>query len=191
MRLARNGVLGSDVSAIRWSLLTTATAVALTFSSNVRADFLFRADLTSGQEPPPISTSPATGVGLFTLNDAETQLSFAVTYQNLNGTITGAHFHDGPFGVRGTLVHQADITGLTPGSGTFTGVWTSTDVEPLTPAYVRDMFAGNTYFDFHTAAFPRGDTRGQLGFVPEPAGLTLFGLGALGLAGYVLLRKYQ
>jgi hypothetical protein len=87
-------------------------------------------------------------------------------------------------------VHLADITGLPLGNGTLTGVWSSTDpTTPLTPAFVSDMFAGNFYFDFHTTGNPMGDIRGQFQEVPEPAGLTLFGLGALGLAGYVWLRK--
>jgi hypothetical protein len=190
MRLAMNGVLGFEVSAIRWSLLITTTVVALTFSSNARAGSVFRADLDAAQEPPPLSNSTGTGVGLFTLNDAQTELSFTVTYQGLASPITGAHFHDGPVGVRGPLVHLADIMGLTPGSGTLTGVWSSSDpTTPLTPAFVSDMFAGSFYFDFHTTDNPNGDIRGQFQLVPEPAGLTLFGLGILGVAGYVWLRK--
>ena len=94
------GVMGFEVSTIRSFLLITATAVALTLSSNARAGSLFLANLDSTQVPPPISNSPATGVGLFTLNDAQTELSFSVTYQDLIGTITGAHFHDNVVGVR-------------------------------------------------------------------------------------------
>jgi len=69
--------------------LITAIAVALTFSSNASAGFVFRADLDAAQEPPPLSNSTGTGVGLFTLNDAQTQLSFTVTYQGLASPITG------------------------------------------------------------------------------------------------------
>src|SRR5512135_454015 len=189
MRLAKNSALGFEVNAIRSLLLITATTVTLTLSSNARADFLFQANLDSTQVPPPLSNSPATGVGLFTLNAAQTQLSFSVTYQDLIGTITGAHFHDNAIGVRGPLEHEADITGVTPVSGTLTGVWSSTDSTPLTPGLVSDLFAGEIYFDFHTTAFPMGEIRGQLQGVPEPASLTLFSLGTLGLAGYVWLRK--
>ena len=57
-------------------------------------------------------------------------------------TFTAAHFHSGAIGVNGGVVRT--ITGDFTGN-TASGIWTSTDSEPLTAALIADLLAGNLY----------------------------------------------
>jgi hypothetical protein len=128
----------------------------------------FEADLGGENEVPPAST-PASGSGTFVLNDAGTELTFTVTFEGLQGSLlgaVGAHFH-GP----ATAAENAPIVrGLTPeelgdltvSAGTFSGVWTSADSQPLTEELVQQLRDGLIYFNIHTTEFPGGEIRGQV-----------------------------
>jgi hypothetical protein len=159
---------------------------ALAWAPKARAEMIFSATLTEGQVSPVPSLSPAVGFGTFTLNDAMTMLSFDITFSGLTGPATVLHFHDAPLGVFGPIVRNFSLAGLGT-SGEVTGAWSSTDAQPLSPALVNELLAGNIYVDIHSTAFPgepQPEIRGQLTAVPEPSTLTLLGLGALGLLGY-------
>lgn len=114
------------------------------------------ASLTADQEPGNVS-SPATGTAAFTMTD--TGLVFNLTVEGLSGSITGAHFHNAPAGVNGGVVRT--ITGDLNGNSA-AGVWKSSDPEPLTDQLIQELFAGNLYLNFHTAANPGGEIRGQI-----------------------------
>src|SRR4051812_44252609 len=126
-----------------------------------RAGTMFVATLTGGQETPP-NASAATGVGTFELNDAMTELTFNITFSGLSSGLTGAHFHDAPPGVAGLIVRAiSEAEGAVPGitSGVISGVWTSADAQPLTPALVSALLAGRIYFNIHSDQNPAGEIR--------------------------------
>lgn len=158
----------------------TLTALGLFVSINsAHAGTLFDAVLNGSQEVPP-NASPATGFGLFELNDAETELAFEISYGDLLTGLTVAHFHRGAVGVNGPVVRGISVAeGAIPGttSGLMSGIWKSTDASPLTPALVADLKAGLIYVNLHTSLFPGGEIRGQIFAVPEPSAIVLSGLG--------------
>ncbi len=100
----------------------------------------FTAILTGDQENPAVTTSAA-GTGSFTLTDSG--LEFNLTVEGL--TLTAAHFHNGATGINGGVVRgiTSDFTG-----NTATGIWTSTDGEPLTPELIADLLAGTSMLTF-------------------------------------------
>ena len=121
----------------------------------------FGAQVNGGQEVPPVNTN-AGGFGKFTLNAAGTELSYNIGLTGLSGPMTAAHFHNNSVGRNGPVRRT-----LTPSfTGNFaTGVWKSTDAEPLTPALVVELLASNIYVNVHTSANPGGEIRGQV--LPE------------------------
>ena len=116
------------------------------------------ARLDGGQEVPPVVT-PATGTASLSLNASRTELTFNITVQGLSSPMTLAHFHRAAVGVNGPVVRT--ITGDFSGN-TASGVWSATDAEPLTPALVAEILAGNIYLNVHTTMHGLGEIRGQL-----------------------------
>jgi hypothetical protein len=136
----------------------------------------FDARLSGFQEVPSIST---TGSGRFTARivgaGAESTIEYELTYTGLTTPASAAHIHLGQRGVNGAV--SAFLCGGggkpdCPAEGTVTGTIVAADVvgpedrglaageiEEL----VRAMRAGATYANVHTAQYPEGGSRGQLG----------------------------
>lgn len=114
----------------------------------------FTAKLSGNQENPAVTTE-AKGTGTFTLTKAG--LVFSVTVEGLD--IAAAHFHNAPIGANGGVVRDigGDFTG-----NTASGIWTSTDEQPLTDELIKELLLGNLYVNVHTAANPGGEIRGQV-----------------------------
>jgi hypothetical protein len=129
--------------------------------SMITAQTHFTATLSGAQENPPVTTT-ASGTGAFTLNDTWTELRYVITYRGLSGTITGGHFHTGAVGSNGPVVRNIATSG-DPASATIVGSRKSTDAtQPLTLALVDSLLTGRAYVNFHTAANPGGEMRGQV-----------------------------
>jgi hypothetical protein len=122
------------------------------------AQIEFTAELTGIQEVPPNLGIAGKGVGTFTLTGQD--LAFKVTVDGLTGPITDAHFHNAPVGIDGGVVRtiKGDFVG-----NIASGIWKSSDPEPLTQALISELQAGRLYVNIHTAIFSGGEIRGQLG----------------------------
>ena len=121
------------------------------------ADTGFSATLNNAQEVGVCPEgSPGTGFGAFVLNNAETELTYHITFSGLLAPATAAHFHNAPAGVNGGVVRG--LTNVSP----IVGVWKNTDASPLTPALVTELKAGRLYINIHTQNCPGGEIRGQV-----------------------------
>lgn len=111
----------------------------------------FSADLTGGQEVPPVTT-PARGSATAALEGST--LDYTVQFSGLSGPATGAHFH-GPAvagqnaGVQ-VNIGQSGLASPLKGSA------------KLTDQQVADLKAGRMYLNVHTARNPGGEIRGQV-----------------------------
>ena len=151
------------------------------------------------------------GTAFFVLNDAGTAMTFTATIFNIdvnglqtpndsNDNLTAAHIHAGPnippvtnpvvwgfFGAPFNDNNPNDFV-MTPFAtgvgGVFSGKWDAPEGNGGTNLALQlpNIFAGRAYINFHTAQNPGGEIRGAIVVTPEPATLTLFGLGLAGLA---------
>lgn len=112
------------------------------------------AQLTSAQEVP-TNASTATGNGLFSFDPVTKKFSARMTLTGLAATV--AHIHSGTVGNNGPVLFP--LTETAPGSR----VWVSAVDVVLTDAQVTLLNNGGLYFNAHSAAFPSGEIRGQIG----------------------------
>ncbi|WP_225771218.1 CHRD domain-containing protein [Inquilinus sp. Marseille-Q2685] len=156
----------------------------------------FTANLDSSQEIGTGSTETATSTATLSLNTAGTALTYSVTVsagidfgELIDGTPRTAdplddavlmHIHAAARGVNGGVVFDILPRAMTDdaddlqivengdGSVTISGVWETTDSDPLTAGIVAALQAGagpndvSFYFNIHTAQFGGGAIRGQL-----------------------------
>ena len=172
---------GSGTNTVDYSAYTTGVTVNLNETQT-----LFLSVLSGMQEPGPLSSSPASGRGVFVLSADQSQLSFNIAYNGITGApISGTHFHNQIIGVNGPIVRglfASEQNGLTTPSGTFSGVWSNSDPtldppavdapirplnapSPVTPgsSLLQELLANRIYFNIHTLPnFPSGEIRGQL-----------------------------
>lgn len=112
----------------------------------------FTAALRGSEETPP-NTTAGTGKVDATLNTSTKAFSYTVDYSGLTGPAVAAHFHRGAAGAAGPPVVPVPKDALaSPMKGKAT----------LTADQVKDLEAGQWYFNIHTAANPGGEVRGQV-----------------------------
>jgi hypothetical protein len=115
----------------------------------IGAGAIYKASLSGAMESP-TTTSTATGVAYFTVNNGT--MSYHVAH-NVNGA-TASHLHKAAAGMAGPVIHALMITDATDIAGTGLALM-GTDV--------ADIKAGDVYVNIHSAADPNGEIRGQLG----------------------------
>lgn len=129
------------------------------------------------------SGGTGTGTAMFTLDDATGIVTLlSGSFSGLSGNTTVAHIH----GYSGPGMSSSPIVNLTIDLGVTSGNIISAATTPVNSA---NMLSGLTYVNIHTSTFGGGEIRGQLTVVPEPASLSLLGIGGLALFSRRLFRR--
>jgi Cu/Zn superoxide dismutase len=105
------------------------------------------------------NNTSANGTSSITLSPDAKSLMISATANGLSGAVTAAHIHraDAPGGT------GAVVKGLTLNGNTATGTWSLTDAsQPFDVNALAALRAGQLYVNFHTAANPDGELRGDL-----------------------------
>jgi len=134
------------------TLLATVTlGAAVALSAPAFAE-KFKATLDGATEVPPKTTS-GKGTADIDYDAATKKLTWKLTYSDLTGPATAAHFHGPaePGANAGVAVPIPNPT-TDPNEGSAT----------LTDAQAADLMAGKYYVNVHTAANPAGEIRGQV-----------------------------
>jgi hypothetical protein len=140
--------------------LQVAAALALVLlagCSTVRPDpdahlATFTTRLAGSNEVPP-TTSMGTGTVDAVLDRNTLLFRWKMTYTNLSGPATLAHFH-GPAAIGANAAPA--VTMAPPLAESYEGRAT------LTAAQAADLLAGRWYANVHTARYPAGELRGQM-----------------------------
>ena len=122
---------------------------------------VFTASLIGASEVPSVSTAAA-GAAQIVISASGASIDYQVTYSGLSGPLAAAHIHVGAVGANGGIIFPL-VAGPSPmvGSLTTANFTPSGSITTYAQA-VAAIEAGNTYVNFHTAANPGGEIRGQL-----------------------------
>jgi hypothetical protein len=139
--------MNRTLTALVLSLSLAAPALAVADTLNLKADLL------ASTEVPP-KTGDGHGELTATYDTASKVLHYKVTYADLSGPASMAHFHGpAPAGKNAAVAVPVPMDKLaSPIEGDAT----------LSAAQEGDLLAGNWYFNVHTAKNPGGEIRGQV-----------------------------
>jgi len=107
----------------------------------------------SGASEVPVTPSTATGVGAVGINPITLELSGGLATTGITGT--GAHIHEAAAGTSGPIIVPLGDGG--------SGTWTVPAGTRFTSGQFMSWGSGNLYLNVHSAAYPSGEIRGQLG----------------------------
>ena len=164
--------------------LVLLAAAAVAVAQNIRS---LREFLTGFEEVPAVSTT-ADGQFRAQINDRNDEITYELSYRELEGAVQQAHIHLGQKGVNGGISvflcsnlgnGPAGTQACPPAPATITGTIRPADVSPNIPAtaaaraqglepgefdeLVSAIRAGVTYVNVHSTKFPGGEIRSQLG----------------------------
>lgn len=149
------------------AVLTAGFLLALLAVPALAADEVFSGVLRGSNEVPAVTTNGAGAAYVF-INEAETEVKYAVSYTGLSGPIIAGHIHVGATGVNGPIMLPLDI-----GPSTMFGTLTQADFQassaaPNWGAALTAIRQGKAYVNLHTAAHPGGEVRAQLAAAANP-----------------------
>jgi len=139
-----------------------------------QAQGVFNFTLDGASEVPPNSSaSGGTGSILLTGNNA----TYTLTALLIGTTpVDAGVFGPASPGANGPMIFDLGTPTVTPLGGE-TLVSYSGEA-PLTGTELAEMQADETYVTIYTSGYPGGEIRGQITLVPEPASVSLMGVGA-------------
>ena len=196
-------------------ILTFLPAIALLLSGmahDASASLKFYANL-NGNQVVPATASSATGFATFSLNAAQTELTYSLNLfgvnleanpaNRINGNdVTKIHIHVGPRGTNGP--HTLNIFGLPSeddddlvvnfAANSLTGVWDDGDFTGTGAGNTRklsnfldELKNGDLYIQVHALDDSNYTIRGQI--VPEPGAMMVWSVLGLAGAGFVGRRR--
>ncbi len=130
-------------------------ALVFMMSASARGAIYF-AYLTQAQEVP-ATGSAATGFARVFVNETTMTLSFTLTFTNLSSAQTASHIH-APGAIGSNAAVAINFGNNNQTSGTITG--SNIAITPTQLSQIRQHLA---YVNVHSANFPGGEIRGQLG----------------------------
>ncbi|MGQ0608317.1 MAG: CHRD domain-containing protein [Chloroflexota bacterium] len=136
--------------------LIAALALALLTALPVAADATLTAALTGDAEVPGPGDGAGSGVALVDITTSSGEICVDLTWSISDGTASAAHIHEAPAGAAGPVVLALFTTANDTGAfqGCFTDAILAADIEATPSDY---------YVNIHSATFPDGAVRGQLG----------------------------
>jgi hypothetical protein len=127
-------------------------AFAAAFAAPAFADTMtMKVPMSAASEVPP-NTSSGSGNADVTYDTASKKLSWKISYSNLTGPATMAHFHGPAEAGKNAGVVVPIMPVASPSEGSVT----------LTDAQAADLMAGKMYINVHTEANKGGEIRGQV-----------------------------
>jgi hypothetical protein len=131
-------------------MLPLAAATMLVFQGTA---FAKTVDLIGQFQTEGMAKTQPSGMVVAKLNTVTDMLSYSVTYAGLSGPVMAAHFH-------GPAPMSANAGVLVPIAGPYMSGMTG--MVKIKPAVAKDILAGMTYVNLHTAANPMGEARAQI-----------------------------
>ncbi len=143
----------------------TVATTAPTASPSPTPSNVFKAELKTSNEVPPITDAEAScsGTGTLTLTGTTAKFDVSITGCPASAVINIGHIHEAAAGVNGSVVIDSTLKAgeltLTAGAVTFSRTNTNAD-----PAVIARLLANPAgfYMNFHSAVHGGGVIRGQL-----------------------------